>query len=64
MAPKYTELATATIDNIKLNKDNHLLYAVPYQHFTNSIEFYFSMLKSRLQKLDTKYSKRKIQKHN
>ena len=62
-----------------INKDNHLLYAVPYQHFTNSIENYFSMLKSRLQKLDglthaelkeniTKtirnYSKRKIQKHN
>ena len=33
-------------------KENHLLYAVPYQHFTNSIENYFSMLKSRLQKLD------------
>ena len=40
--------------NVKevINKDNHLLYAVPYQHFTNSIENYFSMLKSRLQKLD------------
>ena len=35
-----------------INKDNHLLYVVPYQHFTNSIENYFSMLKSRLQKLD------------
>ena len=35
-----------------INKDNHLLYGVPYQHFTNSIENYFSMLKSRLQKLD------------
>jgi hypothetical protein len=35
-----------------INKENHLLYAVPYQHFTNSIEKYFSMLKSRLQKLD------------
>ena len=35
-----------------INKHNHLLYAVPYQHFTNSIENYFSMLKSRLQKLD------------
>ena len=34
-----------------INKDNHLLYAVPYQHFTNSIENYFSMLKSRLQKV-------------
>jgi transposase len=35
-----------------INKENTLLYAVPYQHFTNSIENYFSMLKSRLQKLD------------
>ena len=32
-------------------KQNHLLYAVPYQHFTNSIENYFSMLKSRLYKV-------------
>ena len=37
---------------ILVNKENHLLYAVPYQHFTNSIENYFSMLKSRLQKLE------------
>ena len=35
-----------------VNKHNKLLYAVPYQHFTNSIENYFSMLKSRLQKLE------------
>jgi transposase len=35
-----------------INTKNVLLYAVPYQHFTNSIENYFSMLKSRLQKLD------------
>ena len=41
--PKVKELIT---------KNNHLLYAVPYQHFTNSIENYFSMLKSRLQKLN------------
>ena len=34
-----------------INKENYLLYAVPYQHFTNSIENYFSILKSRLQKL-------------
>jgi transposase len=34
-----------------VNKHNNLVYAVPYQHFTNSIENYFSMLKSRLQKL-------------
>ena len=62
-----------------INKDNHLLYAASYQHFTNSIENYFSMLKSRLQKLDgltytelkgkynqdhNKYSKGKIQEHN
>jgi len=41
-------------ENIKalVNKHNNILYAVPYQHFTNSIENYFSMLKSRLQKLD------------
>lgn len=35
-----------------VNKHNNILYAVPYQHFTNSIENYFSMLKSILQKLD------------
>jgi len=35
-----------------VNKHNNILYAVPYQHFTNSIENYFSMLKSLLQKLD------------
>ncbi len=35
-----------------MNKHNNILYAVPYQHFTNSIENYFIMLKSRLQKLD------------
>jgi transposase len=35
-----------------LNRHNTLLYSVPYQHFTNSIENYFSMMKSRLQKLD------------
>ncbi len=35
-----------------MNKHNNLLYAVPYQHFTNSIENYFSILKSRLQKLE------------
>ena len=35
-----------------INKKNILLYSIPYQHFTNSIENYFSMLKSRLQKLD------------
>ena len=35
-----------------INKDNTLLYSVPYQHFTNAIEHYFSVLKSRLQKLE------------
>ena len=41
-------------DKIKdlVNKNNKILYSVPYQHFTNSIDNYFSMLKSRLQKLD------------
>lgn len=33
-----------------VNKHNKLLYSVPYQHFSNAIEKYFSMLKSRLQK--------------
>lgn len=33
-----------------INKDNKLLYSIPYQHFTNSIENYFSMMKSRLRK--------------
>ncbi len=31
-------------------KNNKLLYSVPYQHYTNAIEMFFSMLKSRLQK--------------
>ena len=35
-----------------VNKHNNILYAVPYQHFTNSIENYFCMMKSRLQKLE------------
>lgn len=35
-----------------INKNNKLLYSVPYKHFTNTIENYFSMLKSRLHKLE------------
>ena len=35
-----------------INKNNHLLYSIPYQHFTNAIEGYFSMIKSKLQKLN------------
>jgi len=35
-----------------VNKHNNLLYSVPYQHFTNSIEGYFSLLKSKLRKLE------------
>ena len=38
-----------------VNKHNTLLYSVPYQHFTNSIENYFSMMKSRLYKLDGRF---------
>ena len=34
-----------------VNKHNKILYTVPYQHFTNIIENYFSMLKSRLYKV-------------
>ena len=33
-----------------IKKDNNLLYAVPHQHYTNAIEGYFNVLKSRLQK--------------
>jgi DDE superfamily endonuclease len=33
-----------------INKNNKLLHSVVYQHFTNSIENFFSVLKSRLRK--------------
>lgn len=33
-----------------IKKDNNLLYAVPYQHYTNAIEGYFNVQKLRLQK--------------
>ena len=35
-----------------IGKDNKLLYSIPYQHFCNAIENYFSLLKSKLKKLD------------
>ena len=35
-----------------INQNNKVLYSVPYQHFTNAIENFFSMFKSRLSKLD------------
>ena len=35
-----------------VNKDNKLLYSIPYQHYTNAIENYFSILKSKLRKLE------------
>ena len=35
-----------------VNKDNKILYSVPYQHYTNAIENYFSVLKSKLRKLE------------
>lgn len=39
-------------DDVKrtITKHNKLLYSVPYQHYTNAIEMFFSMLKSKLQK--------------
>ena len=39
-------------ENVKHNimKNNKLIYSVPYQHYTNSIEMFFSLLKSKLQK--------------
>lgn len=33
-----------------INKHNQVLYSVPYQHFTNAIENFFSVFKSKLQK--------------
>ena len=33
-----------------ITKKNKLLYSVPYQHYTNAIENYFSVLKSKLRK--------------
>jgi len=33
-----------------INKHNQVLYAVPYQHFTNAIENFFSVFKSKLHK--------------
>jgi len=34
----------------KILENNHLLYSVPYQHYTNVIEGFFSVLKNKLQK--------------
>ena len=33
-----------------IRQHNNLLYTVPYQHYTNAIEGYFNVLKTRLQK--------------
>ena len=35
-----------------VEKDNKLLYSIPYQHYCNAIENYFSILKAKLKKLD------------
>ena len=43
---------TSKYKNKAIILDNKLIYSVPYQHFTNAIEHYFSILKSRLQKLE------------
>ena len=47
---KTYELVNKDIPNTLINKHNKVLYAVPYQHFTNAIENFFSVFKSRLQK--------------
>ena len=31
-----------------INKDNKILYSIPYQHYTNAIKDYFSLLKNKL----------------
>lgn len=40
-------------ENVKqlISKHNELLHSVPYQHFTNTIEQFFSVLKSKLHKM-------------
>jgi hypothetical protein len=43
-----------------INKDNELIHSVPYQHFTNAIENFFSVLKSKLQKLEGLYYKQLV----
>ena len=48
----YEVLTTATKYVWSFTSIKYRLYSVPYQHFTNSIENYFSMIKSRLNKLD------------
>jgi hypothetical protein len=35
-----------------INKKNKLLYSIPYQHYTNVIENYFSIFKSKIRKLE------------
>ena len=35
-----------------ITKKNKLLYSIPYQHFTNAIENYFSIFKSKMRKLE------------
>ena len=35
-----------------IEKDNYLLHSIPYQHYTNSIENFFSVLKSKLNKME------------
>jgi hypothetical protein len=40
-----------------VNKYNNLLYPILYKHFLNCIENFFSILKSRLQKLEGLKSK-------
>jgi hypothetical protein len=44
-----------------INKNNNLLHSVPYQHYINAIELYFSLLKSKLRKLEGfKYNELKL----
>jgi len=35
----------------EVNEKNNLLYSIPYQPYTNAIENFFSVLKSKLQKM-------------
>ena len=48
----YNKIISHRNEKIKqlINKNNKILYSIPYQYYTNSIEQFFSKLKSGLQK--------------
>ena len=52
-SPKKYKNKVIILDNASSHRNervNKLIYSVPYQHYTNSIEMFFSLLKSKLQR--------------